>query len=263
MQRHKKILPLLLTVLAITVLSALAALPNQEQNGTTPPKQESTEEDQLPVADHAAPEPADPEKRAKRRARGKGYDRQSWVMEPHPQSGGGDVKRLDSSLMLEMPAFPTASSDAVVIGETTDAQAYLSNDKSGVYTEFTVRVDEILKNDTTVPLIVSETVAAQREGGRVRFPSGRVQRYRTHYQHMPRAGRRYVLFLKRNDDGQAYYIRTGYELRGGRVHPLDGVNMNKGASELPQFAAYKGADEATFLSAVRDAVAKSLQASPE
>lgn len=146
-----------------------------------------------------------------------------------------------------------------MIGETTDAQAYLSNDKSGVYTEFTVRVDEILKNDITAPLIVGETVAAQREGGRVRFPSGRVQRYRTHYQHLPRAGRRYVLFLKRNDDGQAYYIRTGYELRVGHVHPLDGVNMNKGASELPQFAAYKNADEATFLRALRDAVDNARQ----
>jgi hypothetical protein len=165
--------------------------------------------------------------------------------------------------MRQVPAFPTESSDAVVIGETVDAQAYLSNDKSGVYTEFTVRVDEILKNDSTVPLAVGETVAAQREGGRVRFPSGRIQQYITHYQHMPRAGRRYVFFLKRNDDGQAYYIRTGYELRAGRVMPLDGVNMNKGASEIPQFAAYKDADEATFLRAVRAAVAKSLQASHE
>lgn len=256
MQRHKRILLLLLAVLSIAVLTTLAALPSQEQNRTTSPKQENAEEDQQPVADYAAPEPDDPEKRAKRRARGKRYEGQSWVREPHPTAG--DAGRIDS-WMLEMPAFPTESSDAVVIGETTDAQAYLSNDKSGVYTEFTVRVDEILKNDAIAPLIVGETVAAQREGGRVRFPSGRVQRYRTHYQHLPRAGRRYVLFLKRNDDGQAYYIRTGYELRAGHVHPLDGVNMNKGASELPQFAAYKDADESTFLKAVRDAVDNARQ----
>jgi hypothetical protein len=256
MQRHKRILLLLLAVLAIAGLTTLAALPGQEQNRTTSTQQESAEAEQPPVADYAAPESADPEKRAKRRARGKRYEGQSWVREPHPTAG--DAGRIDS-WMLEMPAFPTESSDAVVIGETTDAQAYLSNDKSGVYTEFTVRVDEILKNDATAPLIVGETVAAQREGGRVRFPSGRVQRYRTHYQHLPRAGRRYVLFLKRNDEGQAYYIRTGYELRAGHVHPLDGVNMNKGASELPQFAAYKNADENTFLRAVREAVDNARQ----
>lgn len=262
MRRHKKILPLLLTVLAIMVLSALAALPNQGQNGTTSPKQESAEEDQLPVADYAVPESADPEKRAKRRARGKRYDKLGWVREPRPESDSGLTGRIDS-WMHGVPAFPTESSDAVVIGETTDAQAYLSNDRSGVYTEFIVRVDEILKNDIIEPLTVGGTVAAQREGGRVRFPSGRIHRYKLHFQGMPRAGRRYVFFLKRNDDGQAYYIRTGYELRARRVFPVDGVNLNKGAAELPQFGAYKSANEETFLNAVRDAVAKSLQESPE
>lgn len=263
MQKHRNILVLLLIVLSLTVLSTLTALSSQKQNSTASPTQQSAEAEQEPIADYAAGEPADPEKRAKRRARGKRYDGQSWVMEPHPQSGGGDVGRLDSSVMLELPAFPTEISHAVVIGETTEAQAYLSNDKSGVYTEFTVSVEDILKQDTATPLVVGETLAAQRAGGRVRFPSGRVQRYKTHYQHLPRAGGRYVLFLKRNDDGQSYYILTGYELRAGRVHPVDGVNMNKGASELPQFAAYKDADEAAFLSAVRAAVAKSLPATPE
>jgi hypothetical protein len=260
MQRHRKILLLLLTVVAVTTLSALTALSSQEQRSTASPTQQSAEEEQEPVADYAAIEPADPEKRAKRRARGKRYDGQSWVREPHPTAG--DAGRIDS-WMGQVPAFPTETSHAVVIGETIDAQAYLSNDKSGVYTEFTVRVEEILKQDAVAPLVVGETLAAQREGGRVRFPSGRVQRYRTHYQHLPCAGRRYVFFLKRNEEGQAYYIRTAYELRAGRVHPVDGVNMNKGAAELPQFAAYKDADEATFLSAVRDAVARSLQSSPE
>jgi hypothetical protein len=254
MQRQKKILPLLLIVIAVVVLSTLATLARQD--GTSRLKQQSAEDEQLPVADYVASEPADREKRAQRRARGKQYDANGWVREPHPQSDSGTTGRLDS-WMRQVPAFPTESSDAVVIGETIDAQAYLSNDKSGVYTEFTVRVDEILKHDTSTPFAVGETVAAQRAGGRVRFPSGRVQQYITHYQHMPRAGRRYVFFLKRNDEGQAYYIRTGYELRAGRVHPLDGVNMNKGATQIPQFAAYKDADEATFLSAVRDAVAKS------
>lgn len=260
MQRHKRTLPLLLAVLAVAVLSTLTALPKQD--GSTSSKQQSAEEDQLPVADYVAPDPADSEKRAKRRARGKRYDGQGWVREPRPESDSGITGRIDS-WMHGVTAFPTESSDAVVIGETTDAQAYLSNDKSGVYTEFTVRVDEIFKNDIIAPLIIGGTVAAQREGGRVRFPSGRIHQYKPHFQGMPRAGRRYVLFLKRNDDGQAYYIRTAYELRAGRVYPLDGVNLNKGAAELPQFAVYKSANEETFLNAVRDAVTKSLQTSPE
>lgn len=95
---------MLLAVLSIAVLTTLAALPSQKQNRTTSPKQESAEEDQPPVADYAAPEPVDPEKRAKRRARGKRYEGQIWVREPHPTAG--DAGRIDS-WMLEMPAFPT------------------------------------------------------------------------------------------------------------------------------------------------------------
>ncbi|MDQ1560373.1 MAG: hypothetical protein QOD32_3433, partial [Pyrinomonadaceae bacterium] len=151
MHRHKKILPLLLVVFAVTVLSTLAALPAQER--ATSPRRQSAEEEQQPVADYAAAESDDPEKRARRRERGKRYEKQSWVMQPPPQSGGGDVKRLDS-WMREVPAFPAGTSDVVVIGETTDAQVYLSGDKSGVYTEFTVRVDEILKDDPAAPLAV-------------------------------------------------------------------------------------------------------------
>ncbi|HEY0097647.1 MAG TPA: hypothetical protein VGB76_01725 [Pyrinomonadaceae bacterium] len=85
MHRHRKIL-LLLVVLSVTALSALTALSGQEQTSAAAPTQHSAAEAPEPVADYAAGEPADPEKRAKRRARGKSYDGQSWVMEPHPQS---------------------------------------------------------------------------------------------------------------------------------------------------------------------------------
>jgi hypothetical protein len=42
-------------------------------------------------------------------------------------------------------ALPTHISNAVVIGEVTDAKAYLSEDRTSVYSEFTIRVGEVLK----------------------------------------------------------------------------------------------------------------------
>lgn len=42
--------------------------------------------------------------------------------------------------------MPAAKSDLVVIGEVTDAQAYVSEGKDWVYSEFTIRVDDVLKN---------------------------------------------------------------------------------------------------------------------
>jgi hypothetical protein len=125
-----------------------------------------------------------------------------------------------------------------------------------VYTEYTLRADEVLKQSSVAPIVTGGFVDAQREGGRVRFPSGRVQSYITHYQGVPITGRKYVLFLKRNEQADLFTILTGYEQRDGHVYPLDGVDLGQGATELPQFVAYKGIDEATFSKALRSALGR-------
>ena len=153
-----------------------------------------------------------------------------------------------------MPALPIAQSDAVVLGEVTDAQAYLSDDRSGIYSEFTIRIDELLKNDSQSSLAAGNMAVAERPGGKVRFPSGKVQRYGIDKQGMPRVGGRYVLFLKSNGAGQDFSIVTGYELLNGTVFPLDSVRSGNGNSALP-FDTYKGANEINFLASLRDAVA--------
>lgn len=247
MLKNKKTLTLLLVMLAMAVATATAALRSHVWafNAT----QESA--DDTPVVDASAPAPKDEKQRTKRQARNKHYDGSGLVIEP--KAAGGDIVRRSESFR-KMSALPAGQSDAVVIGRVTDAQSYLSEDKSGVYTEITVRVDDILKHDGS--LTPGTPLVAQRVGGRVRFTSGVVQRYRIDHQGMPRAGRRYVLFLKKMGDEEVYTILTGYELRGGRVHPVDGVVQSGEGSELPQFVPYKDADEVNFLAAVRDAITK-------
>lgn len=232
----------------------------RRQDQKTPPTAQEVAEANHKPADYAAAEPADPQERARREARGKRYNHQNWVRESNASTG--DAGRIDR-WMHRVPAFPVATSDAIVVGQITDAQSYLSPDKSGVYTEFTVTVNEVLKGEGAAALASGSTLAAQREGGRVRFASGRVQRYKPHFQGTPRVGSQYVLFLKRNEDGQSYFIWTGYELSAGRVHPLDGVDLPGGATELPQFAAYKNADQTTFMNALRAAIANPAQSPDE
>jgi hypothetical protein len=248
MRNNKKTLSLLLVMLAVAMATATAALRSHVRAITA--TQEGA--DDTPVADVSATALKDEKQRAKRQARNKHYDENGLVVEP--KSVGGDIVRRSESFR-KMPALPASQSDAVVIGRVTDAQSYLSEDKSGVYTEFTIRVDDILKHDGS--LTPGTPLVAQRVGGRVRFASGIVQRYRIDHQGMPRAGRRYVLFLKKTGDEEVYTILTGYELRGGRVHPVDGVVTSGEGSELPQFVPYKDADEMSFLAAIRDAITKS------
>ena len=197
----------------------------------------------LPMVDYDKAESTDAHQRALRNARGKRHDGSLRVGEPYPEAG---AKGILDSWMQEVPALPTDISNAIIIGGIGDARAYLSPDKTGVYTEYTAYVEQVLKQYAKAPICVDGVVDSQREGGRVRFPSGRVQSYITHYQGAPIIGRRYVLFLKRNEDSETFSLITGYELRDGRVYPLDGANLPPGATELEQFAAYKEVYPASF-----------------
>jgi len=97
----------------------------------------------------------------------------------------------------------------------------------------------VIKNSTQVSLSSGSSIEVERDGGRLRFPNGRTLIYVA--TNMPRVGLRYVLFLT---DSQ---ILTGYELREGKVHPLD---------DLPNLYTYENADETTFLKQLRTAKAR-------
>lgn len=249
MQKRKRVLTLSIAVaaIAIAITELYAQSPSNEQ-----PNALKVKEDKLPIVDYDAPEPGNANDKARRHTRGKRFDGSLMVAEPHPEAGARGI--LDS-WMQSLPAIPVAASDAIVIGDITNAQGYLSPDKTGVYSEYTVRVDEVLKQSSAAPIVTGGFVDAQREGGRVRFPSRRVQSYITHYQGVPVAGRSYVLFLKRNEQADVFILLTGYEQRDGRVYPLDGVDLPPGATEISQFAAYKGVDKATFSKALKSALA--------
>jgi hypothetical protein len=148
-----------------------------------------------------------------------------------------------------MPALPTAQSDAIVVGNVLAGKAYLSNDRGAVYSEFPVRVEDVLKNSSPVPLYFGERINAERWGGAVRFPSGKVQHYRVAKRGVPQTNEKYVLFLKYN--GEDFDILTGYAINDGRVSPLDGDGNL-------QFSKYEAAPFDVFLRELREAITTSL-----
>lgn len=265
MLRQKRAMLLLFCVLTTLGTATLAAFQNQgqdkskekkravvlrRQDQTALPLTEQEIAEQLPVADATAPEPADPDERAKKQLKGKRYDNQGSqpiTEAPYP------LNRIWSTHWWKgLPAIPAAQSDVVLIGEITNAQAYLSNDKTGIYSEFTIRAGEALKNDSNMSLYPGSIITAERFGGAVRFASGAIQRYRIRNQRMPLTGSHYVLFLKRTEQEQDFSLITGYELRGQRVVPLDGANTD-GGEKLP-FDNYRGMDASAFLNLVRHAI---------
>lgn len=201
-------------------------------------------EAEFPSVDYDEPEEPDETKRAKRRAKSRRFDGKPMVPENPSKSGRGSV--LVNDWEMGLPALPAAQSKVVVIGEVTNVQAHMSNDRSSVYSEFTVRVAEVLKNSTDTQLTTGSAIVLERLGGIVKHAPDNSRIYEIEGQGFPRKERRYVFFLNPVGQELDYQIVTGYELRDNKVVLLDTVS---------QFRKYAGVDEATFLNAVREAIA--------
>lgn len=252
-----------LPLITVTIITAAAVTTSQVQTQSTqpqappqnPPRRFSRDEkaeyeSQFPVADYESAEPEDSNEGRKRRARNRRHNGQGLVAKPENSGEGREITRIDDWEM-NLPTLPVAQSDLVVLGEVTDARAYLSEDKQGVYSEFPVRADEVLMGGGEAGVAPGDTLIAERVGGRVRFPSGVIELSNIAGQGMPRAGQRYVLFLKSTGEGQVYRILTGYEVREGRILPLD-----KRGSSRSKFDAHRGVSLDDFLQTVRDAVTR-------
>lgn len=191
---------------------------------------------QFPIADRATSEPSTPVERTKKNNKEKKYGKYKDTIGP-----GVTVASIHYHWPPGFPTLPVEQSDAVVIGEVTDAKAHVTNDESTVYSEFNVQIVKVLKDDNRMPLSPGGAIVAERPGGRVRYPSGHISQFSLTGWGMPRPTRQYVLFLTKNNDDQSYHIVTGYELRNGHIFPLD-----RTTSSETDFDSYINMDEAAF-----------------
>jgi hypothetical protein len=234
----------LLMVLCGSLLAAAVTLRSQNPDNQDSPrwpnkKREQIDKNKWPVADYESPGPVNEQVRRQRETKGKNFDKSKFEVNPASVSENYFLTHSDTDLL---PPLPTALSDIVVIGDVIESRACMSNDKTGVYSEFTVRIAEVVKNSAEQPVSLNDQIEVLREGGRVRLHSGRTLLYSVSKENMPEVQQRYVFFLRSLDGTQAFKLLTGYLLKDGKVFPLD---------EHDQFKAYKNADEGEFLSKVR------------
>lgn len=242
------------SLLFMIVLSSAVALTatgafNSTRDGK--PGQESQEsikeklKKQFPIVDSSEPEPPDPKERAKRLKRNKKYNTQQANVGP---------QLVQSAQGYHWPAdfkpIPISVSDLVIAGTISDARAHLSEDKNSVYSEFTVTINEVLKNNASVSLLPGGSITLERKGGRVRYPSGHISWLFVVGQGLPQLNGQYVFFLKTTDEDGLFDILTGYEICAGRIEPLDD------SPGVVHFERYSGSDATAFVNDVRNSIAK-------
>jgi len=160
--------------------------------------------------------------------------------------------------------LPLTDSEIIIIGKVIRAEAFLSSNKKSVYSEFEIDVENVLKNSAHDKIEQGKLISAEREGGIVNFPTGLETWYFVSGQQMPKVGRRYVFFLTHEFTLYGYkekdlFLLTAYELRDGYVYPLDSPD----AGTHPVATFYKGKEESTLISDLKDALKKSRKALPK
>lgn len=146
---------------------------------------------------------------------------------PLPELGEESDATLVSEQMGDYyrDPMPFGQSDAVVVGTVRDGQAYLSNDKRDIYTEFNIGVQEVIKTPNAPYLRAGDTIVIERNGGAIRLSSGKVLIRGAKDYSMPLIGKRYLLFLRYNGAGtEDYHLVTGYQLEGVHVYRLDDLD---------------------------------------
>lgn len=233
-----------LVMLAAVALFATAATVTKETPNAAVRKSQNDERAQrkrelrerYPVTDYDSPAAENASLRARR---GKDFEKQGFALKDSSPKGVEEV--LEDDWALHTPALPVSRSDVIVIGEVLQAQAHLSQDKTGIYSEFNVRIDSVLKTLKN-SLSVGDVIPLTRVGGRVRYANGHSRLYRISGQNMPRPNARYLFFLKGSEGSDSYHILTGYEVDGQKVMALDDSTTMKAFDQM---------GEAAFLETVR------------
>jgi hypothetical protein len=243
------------TILIITVAVVIFATASANRQGGGNQQNNAREEDpdfsRFPIADFQAPAPVEPTARTAREAKGRKYDNKHM-----PQISDHTYQIYSTTDWdVRLPALPVERSAAVVIGTVRSAHAYVTPDKTGIYSEFQVAIETVVKNDPNTIIKDGTTITVERNGGRARMPSGKIVISWVSHQNMPRVGGRYLLFLTHdfqtlNDTGKDFYLLTGYELRDGQVRLLDDTQPGHPITR------YNGATETTLLSDLFNTVAK-------
>jgi len=169
---------------------------------------------------------------------------------PNSTEPGEDSVMTIHDWAAPLGPFPVAPSAAIVVGTVLSGKAFVSKDRTYVYSDYQVRVDRVLKQDASASLALGEQIVVSRGGGTIDFPSGHIRNYLNNGEGFPAIGSQYLFFLGKPNFPEHEYeqiVGSLYQLDGGEVHPLDDGQMG----------AFDHMSQGFFLTRVEQAIDKS------
>jgi hypothetical protein len=144
-----------------------------------------------------------------------------------------------------------------VLGTLIKSQPYLSANRTAIYTEYHLDVEEMLKTSQEDLSIVEGRLVIDRPGGVLRMRDGKLIASTVSGTGLARPldlGRRYVLFCRLINDNRDLILGYAFELRDGKAYALwQSPGHDRPVDELPG-AVSALSEEQTFVQAVRNAV---------
>lgn len=255
MKSNRIIWGLVSLVVLVTIAISLGTMTSHSQKDTSK-EQENEGYKDFPSVEYSSERIVDEVRKVKSQK----YNKYK-ILDPNISKDNKEVSFVD--WLTASSPLPTAESQIIVLGKVVTAQAHLSENKNSVYSEFKIEIEKILKNSSKSELEIGKCINAEREGGIVRFPSGKETWYLVSGQHMPKVGSRYIFFLTPDFPSyglkQDLFLMTGYELRNGKVFPLD--SPDGGTHPIATF--YKGKEESVLLNDLQNALENSTNVLPK
>ena len=119
----------------------------------------------------------------------------------------------------------TLASDVVILGTVIKKASQITEDNTFIFTDYTISILEVLKNNLTAPLDVGAMITVTRPGGKILVNDIIVQAIDESFEPLPFNNHKVLLFLNFIPETASYKATrdTGsLELDGSSIRPLGG-----------------------------------------
>lgn len=140
----------------------------------------------------------------------------------------------------------SCSADAIVIGTVKSKSSNLTEDEDFIFTDYEIKVDEVLKNNPAAPIIPLNDITITRPGGSILFGNKLAEAIDVSFKPLE-LEQHYVLFLKFIPSTGAYKAvdsKSSYQILGDKLSKLTEEYIGPNNDEL---------DTTFFLNEIRSA----------